>query len=233
VDNDQGTALAHRLAGRDDVAAARFISPAQGLAQFRKHSGFAAALDALPGNPLPGVVVVTPNADLSTTAVSHLVAILDQQPGVAQAALDAAWLRRLSAILALIDRAAWVIGLLLAAAVVFIVGNTIRLDIENRREEIEVMKLLGASDAFIRRPFLYSGFWYGLFGAILALVLLGGCFALLAGPLAALTRSYDGALHWHGLGVSGAFALLAFGVALGWAGCVVTVNRRLAAIEPR
>jgi cell division transport system permease protein len=95
------------------------------------------------------------------------------------------------------------------------------------------MKLLGASNAFIRRPFLYSGFWYGLFGALLALGLLGGCFAVLAGPLAHLTRSYDGALHLHGLGVAGALGVLAFGIALGWAGCAVTVSRRLAAIEPR
>lgn len=232
MSKDQGAALAKQLAERDDVRSTHFISASEGLAQFRKTSGFGAALDALPDNPLPAVVLVTPRADLPAAAVSNLVDTLGHRPGVAHAALDQAWLRRLSAILALIQRTAWVIGLLLAAAVVFIVGNTIRLDIENRREEIEVMKLLGATNAFIRRPFLYSGFWYGLFGAVLALLLLGGCFAALAAPLATLTRSYDGALQMQGLGLSGALGVVATGIVLGWAGCALTLNRQLRSIEP-
>lgn len=227
-----GEALAEQVAERDDVESTRFISAAEGLREFRESSGFGAALDALPDNPLPAVIVVTPRADMPRAPVTELLDTLGQESGVARAELDQAWLKRLYAIVSLIERAAWVIGLLLAAAVVFIVGNTIRLDIENRREEIEVMKLLGASNAFIRRPFLYSGFWYGLSGALLALCLLGACFLALAEPLATLTRSYDGALDLAGLGWRGAFGLLATGIALGWAGCALTVNRRLAAIEP-
>jgi len=228
-----GKALAHRVAERDNVESTRFISAAEGLREFRESSGFGAALDALSGNPLPAVIVVSPRADMPRAGVTDLLDTLGKQSGVARAELDQAWLERLYAIVSLIERAAWVIGLLLAMAVVFIVGNTIRLDIENRREEIEVMKLLGASDAFIRRPFLYSGFWYGFAGALLALCLLGVCFLALAEPLATLTRSYDGALDIAGLGWRGAFGLLATGIALGWAGCALTVNRRLAAIEPR
>ncbi len=233
VDDGVGEQLAQRLAERETIADTRYISPAEGLAEFKQASGFGAALDALPGNPLPPVVVVTPQPDLPRADIQHLLGELRAQPGVERAQLDQAWLQRLYAIVALFERAAWVIGLLLAAAVIFIVGNTIRLDIENRREEIEVMKLIGASNAFIRRPFLYSGFWYGLSGAVLALVLLGVCFYALSGPLGALTRSYDGALTLTGLGWAGSFWLVVAGIGLGWAGCALTVNQRLQAIEPR
>lgn len=230
---DQGRALADRIGTRDQVESTRFVSADDGLAEFRKASGFGSALDALEDNPLPAVIVVTPRANLPEAAVGELIDTLSREPGVARAELDQAWLSRLYAIVSLIERAAWVIGLLLSAAVLFIVGNTIRLDIENRREEIEVMKLLGATDAFIRRPFLYSGFWYGLIGAVLALILLAACFIGMGGPLSDLIRSYDGALTIHGLGFSGVLVVLAVGIALGWIGCVITVNRRLAAIEPK
>jgi cell division transport system permease protein len=233
MNDDRGQALAEQIGKRDGVAESRFISAEQGLETFREASGFGAALDALEDNPLPAVIVVTPEADMARAAVGELLVDLESRDGVARAELDQAWLARLYAILSVIERSAWVIGLLLSAAVLFIVGNTIRLDIENRREEIEVMKLLGASDAFIRRPFLYSGFWYGFLGAVLALILLGLCFFALAEPLGALTRSYEGALELHGLSFKGMLAVLGTGIALGWAGCVLTVNRRLAAIEPR
>ena len=233
VDNERGQALADTIGARDNVAETRFISAQAGLEQFRESSGFGAALDALDDNPLPSVIVVTPRPDMPRAGVGELLVDLESQSGVARAELDQAWLARLYAILSVIERSAWVIGLLLSAAVLFIVGNTIRLDIENRREEIEVMKLLGASDAFIRRPFLYSGFWYGLIGAVLGLILLGICFLALGKPLGELTRSYDGALELHGLSFKGVMTVLATGVTLGWAGCVLTVNRRLAAIEPR
>lgn len=233
VSADTGQKLADDLAGKSSISATRFISADEGLRQFKKTSHFGAALDALGSNPLPGVIEVTPEAALDPSAAGDLVDRLSGHDHVDHAALDQAWLRRLSAILDLISRAAWVIGVLLSAAVLFIVGNTIRLDIENRRQEIEVMKLLGASDAFIRRPFLYSGVWYGLLGAIVALFVLGACYLALETPLATLISSYGGELAVRGLHASEAGLLLAIGVALGWIGCAITVNRRLAAIVPR
>lgn len=233
VDADDGAALAKTLVDDDDIDNAEFTSASEGLAEFRKASGFGSAIDALGKNPLPGVIAVTPRANMPTAAVGEMVKRLGRQNDVDHAELDQAWLRRLTAILSLFSRASTVIGLLLAAAVIFIVGNTIRLDIENRREEIEVMKLLGATDAFIRRPFLYSGVWYGLLGSILALIVLGGCYIALGGPLAELTASYNGSLNTRSLGLDGALLLVVIGIGLGWAGCAVTVNRRLAAIEPR
>ena len=228
-----GQRLADDLADEPRIEATRFISADEGLAEFKKASGFGAALDALGDNPLPGVIQVTPRASLAPAAIGELVAALGRRDSVAKASLDEAWLRRLSAILDLISQASWVIGLLLSAAVVFIVGNTIRLDIENRRQEIEVMKLLGATDAFIRRPFLYSGMWYGLLGALVALIVLGVCRIALGGSLATLVSSYNGAFAITGLGLNGVFWLIVAGLSLGWIGCAITVNRELAAIEPR
>lgn len=224
--------LATRVANNPAVAAVDYISPAEGLASFRQASGLSAALAALPGNPLPPVIAVTPDPDLSHVQITTLVAELQKLPGVDRAELDQAWLRRLNAILALLERTAWVIGLLLSAAVIFIVGNTIRLDIENRREEIEVMKLIGATDPFIRRPFLYSGVWYGLAGAVFALLLLGACRLALAAPLTALMHSYNSAFDLAGLGAGGTLWLIVGGMVLGWSGCALTVNRQLRAIEP-
>lgn len=232
VSNHSGRQLARRIATFDDVDKVRYISPDEGLAAFKKNSGLSDALTALPNNPLPPVIAVTPEAELPHSQVTALLDELRTLGGVQQAALDQAWLRRLNAILSVLERTAWVIGLLLAAAVIFIVGNTIRLDIENRRDEIEVMKLIGASDSFIRRPFLYSGMWYGLGGALLALILIGLCFFALAGPLSTLTRSYEGSIELSGIGWSGGFWLIVAGIALGWSGCVLTVNQRLRAIEP-
>jgi len=232
VNDHHGQQLARQIANLEQVTDVDYISPAEGLAMFKQTSGLGDALAALPGNPLPPVIAVTPQADLPAAQVTDLLQELREMTEVDRAELDQAWLQRLYAILAVLERSAWVIGILLACAVIFIVGNTIRLDIENRREEIEVMKLIGASDAFIRRPFLYSGIWYGLGGAILALILLGICLFALSAPLAALTHSYDGAVELSGLGWSGSFWLIVAGVVLGWSGCALTVNRRLSAIEP-
>lgn len=224
--------LAARIAQHAAIAKVDYISPAEGLAGFREASGLGAALDALPGNPLPPVIAVTPQPDLPHAQMTSLLAQLHELPGVDRAELDQAWLRRLNAILALLERTAWVIGLLLSAAVIFIVGNTIRLDIENRREEIEVMKLVGATDPFIRRPFLYSGMWYGLTGAVFALLLLGFCSMALSAPITALMQSYSSAFDLAGLGFGGTLWLIGGGMALGWSGCALTVNRELRAIEP-
>lgn len=232
VSSDEAEQLANKIAQRNHIAAVDYISPTQGLAAFRKASDLDIALAALPDNPLPGVIAITPEPGLGHGQAARLAADLGALDAVDQAQLDQAWLRRLHAIISLLQRLAWVIGILLAAAVIFIVGNTIRLDIENRREEIEVMKLIGASDAFIRRPFLYSGVWYGLSGALFALLLLLFCALALSEPLSTLLHSYDGAFQLSGLGWTGSLWLICIGMTLGWVGCALTVNRRLHAIEP-
>ena len=141
------------------------------------------------------------------------------------------WLRRKPARGATIG--VTVAALALALAVLVIVGNTIRLDIYSRREEIEIAKLIGASDAFIRRPFLYSGTWYGLGGGLLAWALVATATGLLAGPIERVASLYASAFRLHGLTQDGILALVAGGALLGWVGSWITASYHLRRIEPR
>ena len=159
---EQGRELARRIKGRPGVADTAYLSREQSLEEFKALSGLGEALDLLDSNPLPAVITVTPVKGIERTALDALVVALGQQPEVEVAKLDRRWLERLYGVLALVERLVLVIAGVLSLAVIVIVGNTIRLDIEAKRAEIEVMKLIGATDAFIRRPFLYTGLWYGL-----------------------------------------------------------------------
>lgn len=232
VDEAAGTALAERLAGREDIAASRYISRAQSLAEFRALSGFSEALDLLSENPLPAVIVVAPAAGLDQGRITDLVETLGTLPEVELAKLDQQWLQRLHSLLHLLSRGVWLLAGGLALAVVVTVGNTIRLDIEHRRDEIVVMKLIGAPADFIRRPFLYTGFWYGLAGGLLAWLAVQLTVLALSGPAETLAGLYGSDYRLRGLGASASLSLLLGGLALGLLGAAVTVQRQLRGIEP-
>lgn len=233
VSAERGAALAREVRDRPGVQATHYISREQSLEEFRAQSGFGDALDVLRDNPLPAVIAVTPERGRNKLQVEVLLGELTRLPEVDLAKLDQKWLERLYAILGIIDRAVFIVGLLLGIAVVVTVGNTIRLDIEARREEISVMKLIGAPDSFIRRPFLYTGFWYGLGGSIFALILvLTGTLAL-SGPSETLASLYDSSFTLSGLSFGSSLLLLGIGVILGWIGAWITVWRHLADIQPQ
>lgn len=232
VKKSEGQRLTIRLNKRSEISKALYISRDEALKEFRETSGFGDALDMLEDNPLPAVVVVQPDASLAPGAVKKLLYELERLPEVGQVRLDQAWLERLHAILDIAELTIRIIAALLALAVIVIVGNTIRLDIQNRREEIEVLKLLGATDAFIRRPFLYAGALYGLTGGLLALVfVLIGLSALNTG-VKNLAGLYDSDFMLTGLGVQAGLILILVGVLLGWLGSWWTVARHLKSIEP-
>lgn len=224
--------LADKIAARADIASAKLIDRDAALADFKAHSGFGDALDALDENPLPDTIVVRPangaGGNLEATA-----AALRKLPEVDLVQLDTQWVARLEAIVALAGRVLDAVTLLLGLAVVLVIGNTIRLEIDGRSTEIEIMKLVGGSDAFIRRPFLYLGFWYGLAGAVVAAVLVGGTLAVLQGPARALANLYHSDFRITGLTLVQAGLLLAGGAVLGWAGAGLATARHLHAIEPR
>lgn len=227
------TSLAKQLRQRDDVSAVRVITADQGMAEFRENSGFGKALDALEDNPLPDALVVTPTLSRSTPeGTDALRAAIGAMPDVQSVQLDTDWVKRLHAMLDVLKRVLALTGGLLGAGVVLIVGNTVRLDILNRRAEIEVMKLVGASDGFTRRPFLYSGIWYGLGGGIIALALVAGAAALLARPVADLAASYGSPFRLEGLGIGPSSAVLILAVALSWAGSWLAATRHIRGIEP-
>src|SRR5690606_10167220 len=177
-------ALLARFEQDPQVAAVSLITPEQGLEEFRQLAGMEDALALLDANPLPAVILVWPAAGLEPQAYEALAARAQQLPGVEQVQLDREWIQRLAIMVELAQRVTLVIAVMLGVAVVLIVGNTIRLGIENRREEVTIVKLLGGTDAFIRRPFLYEGCWYGLGGGLLALLMVSVALLLLRGPAA-------------------------------------------------
>lgn len=225
--------LAWRLRSMDDVAGVRYISPQQALEEFQRSSGLSDALAYLDENPLPTVLVVKPATDFARPDIVHgLVKRLQALPEVESTQLDWAWLERLHALVALADRAMVLVGVVLAVAVLFIVGNTIRLAIENHREEIIITKLVGATDAFIRRPFIYGGIWYGLVGGIIALIIVDGALWGMRGPVARLVALYKSNFQLGMIGGTEAVVILAAGAALGWVGAWLAVGRHLRQIEP-
>lgn len=233
VTDERGAAMAREIGAERGVGRTSYISRQQALTEFRELSGFGEALDLLKDNPLPAVVAVTPERKQTKAEVQLLLERLSRLPEVDLAKLDQQWLERLYAVLAIAERAVGIIALLLGLAVMVIIGNTIRLDIEARREEIEVMKLIGAPGSFVRRPFLYSGFWFGLGGGVLAWMLVTAGTAMLEAPSMELAALYGSDYRLSGLSLRDGFALIAAGVVLGWAGAFATVSRRLAQIEPK
>jgi cell division transport system permease protein len=231
--SERAQVLAKQLRAREDVAAVRVITAEQALTDFRNVSGFGKALDALTDNPLPNTLVVTPTLAASTpegTAVlkTRIRAIAD----VETVQLDTEWVQRLNAMLDVLRRVVWLTGGLLGLGVIVIVGNTIRLDILNRRAEIEVMKLVGATDRFARRPFLYSGVWYGLGGGLGALMVVAIAVAVLAKPIEHLAGLYGSQFRPRGLGIASAMGILALAVGLGWVGSWLAATRHIRAVEP-
>lgn len=233
VPDSRGRALRQRVADMVEVADADFIPREDALAEFQRLSGFGDVLTALTSNPLPSVIVVWPaRAQGGPEAIEELLTRLKRMPEVDVAQLDMQWVKRLYAIMAIVERGVQVLALLLALAVVLVVGNTIRLAIQNRREEIVVAKLIGATDAFIRRPFLYTGFWYGLFGATIAYVMITGTLIALREPVEVLSGLYRSEFHLAGLDLHSATVLLGTGILLGLLGSWLAVGRHLRAIEP-
>ena len=227
--------LAERIGARGDVASARLVSAAEGLAEFRRWSGLGAALDALSDNPLPAAIVVRPRVVTGAedpAAVGVLAEALRALPGVDQVQLDTDWVRRFTAMLDALRRLVMVVALLLALAILLIVGNTIRLDIDARRAEIEVVKLVGGSDGFVRRPFLYGGFWYGLGGGLVGWLLTEAFVLTLAGPIGRVAAAYGSSFTLVGPDLPTSLLLIGGGAVLGWAGAFASATRHLRAIEP-
>ncbi|MEQ6918598.1 permease-like cell division protein FtsX [Halomonas aquatica] len=220
------------LAAQAGVADTRLITAAEGMAEFQQALGLKDALARLETNPLPASVVVHP-ADPDPEAVRRLADALESIPGVDEVRLDLAWLERLRYLAELGQRVTLALGVLFALGVLLVVGNTIRLAVESRRQEIEVVTLIGATHAFVRRPFLYSGAWFGLGGGLLAWGLLTLGSDWLSAPVSALAASYGASFHLPQLGAEGSTILLACSTLLGWLGAWIAVNRHLAEIRPR
>lgn len=233
VNDKDAKKLMLRLKKHKAIKKIEYIDRDKGLQQFKAISGFGDALKYLDENPLPIVLVVHPELTVNQTdQITHLVEELDKNKLVELAQLDVQWVKRLYTFLEIANRGIWVISSMLAFAVLLIVGNTIRLDIQNRRSEIEVAKLIGASDAFIRRPFLYTGIWYGVIGCVLAWLITLISLLLMESPIQKLALLYQSDFELSGLGVMNTLFLLLISSLLGLIGSWIAVSRHLKEIEP-
>ncbi len=225
--------LAGDLESRAEIETVRIIAAEEALTDLRANPVFGEALAQLENNPLPHTLVVRPREEVTSGQLGAIREEFAQHSAVDLIQIDTQWLSRLSAMIEVARRTVGFAAILLIVAVIVIVGNTIRLDIQNRRQEIEVSKLLGAEDAFVRRPFLYLGFWYGTLGGLVALVILVIGLALLAPPISRLLTLYGSSLDAVPLSPLVILLVFATGVGAGCAGAWTAVARHLAAIEPR
>ncbi|MHA6492020.1 permease-like cell division protein FtsX [Pseudomonas borbori] len=228
----EGQALREQIAAMDDVADAEWISRERALEEFQQQSGLGEALKELPENPLPGVVLVTPR-EIDKVTLEALRLRLAELPKVQQAQLDLLWVERLTAILNLGDRFVFGLTLLLVMALLLVIGNTIRLHIENRRTEIEVIKLVGGTDSYVRRPFLYMGALYGLGAGLLAWLVLAYGLGWLDNAVVRLAGLYGSDFALGGVPVADGFSLVLGAVLLGYIGAWLAVARHLSELAPR
>ena len=230
----QVEALQGELNGRGDVQSILFVSAREALEEFRLISGFGDVLNMLDTNPLPPSFRVVPVDSLiaDQEQLQALVSWIEEQPVVDEVSMDLGWLQKLHALVAFGRQAAFGLGVTLAIGVLLVMANTIRLAIEGRRDEIVVVKLIGGTDSYVRRPFLYSGFWLGLVAGVFAwfLVMLG--FVLLSGSARRLALLYQSQYEVLGPGVMEFCALCLLGVVLGLAGTWITVYGHIKTIEP-
>ncbi|MBS0379397.1 MAG: cell division protein FtsX [Proteobacteria bacterium] len=226
--------LAQSAQQRPDVAQVTLIPADKGLEDFRTYSGFGDALAALKDNPLPHVLHVRPKAEAqSSAALESLRHYFAAWPEVDLVQVDAEWVMRFNAILEVLRRVLVIAGALFALGVLAVIGNTIRLEIQGRRAEIEVTKLVGGSNAFVRRPFLYTGVLYGLGGALLAWGILALAVLVLREPVATLAHLYGSRYTLMGLAPEDVGVLLGAGAVLGFLGAWISAARHLRGIEPR
>lgn len=231
TEEKQGIQLSKTLLEKLEIEKTEFISRQQALKEFEAVSGLSDVMSGLSDNPLPAVITVYP-ASSAPESIEVLRNQLAEIPEVELAQLDSQWVRRLHSILKLGQRIVWALGIGLVLAVMLVVVNTIGLAIENRKEEIIVTKLVGATDGFVRRPFLYTGFWYGLFGGMLALMMVESVLMWLNSPVNDLAQLYNAHFKLSGLGLINSVGLLLLAASIGLMGAWVAVGRHLREIEP-
>ena len=231
VSEADGQDVSDNLLTRSDIEGAYYVSPTQALDEFGAASGLEDLLIEMTANPLPGAIVLTP-ADVSPAAVDELARQLQEMPHVDVVQVDSLWLQRLAAISNLVSAIGSVLAVIVILGLFFVVGNTIKLAIESRKAEILVIKLVGGSDMYAARPFLYTGLLYGLGGGILATLLQGIVLTTFNSNLEVLMQLYESDFQLRGFGFMSALLIVIAGAAIGWAAALMASLRHIRAINP-
>ena len=226
-------ALSQSISKHKHVINTAFIDKDQALEEFRSQFELGDVVEFLDSNPLPHAIIVTPADTLANVKqIEELMLELEAIDSVESGLLDALWVQRLQSITSFLEKAVLLIALMLAVAVLLILGNTIRLAIKNRKEEIAVLKLVGGTTPFVCRPFLYMGVLYGLGGSLIATILIAIIIAILNTPIEELASSYQSTFELSGLDFESTLLLMLFGTGLGWLGAWLAVRKHLDEIEP-
>ncbi len=217
--------ILHQLRVNPEIADVAYISPEQGLKEFGKALGSEKVISSLHRNPLPGLILVQPILSLrSPIAITHLLDSIKKLPEADTVQLNLTWLQKLQNIINLAQHIIYALGLLLALGIVLVIGNAMRLATQNERQEITILKLVGATNSFIRRPFLHAGIWYGFFGGIIAWIIITIILRWLQIPVAKLAAAYNSNFYLHGLTTGSGICLLLISMALGLIGSWVVVR---------
>lgn len=226
--------LVNKIRALPEVEKIEYLSADEALANFQKFSGFGEALTALDENPLPGTLIISPSAQaIEPVKLKLLGDKIAAESIIDEVSLDMEWVRRLRELMILGKKIVIALAALLGLGVLLAIGNTIRLSIESRREEIVVIKLVGGTNSFVRRPFMYSGGWYGFAGGLFACIIVALGQLMVDGSVSRLALLYQSDFVLRGLGFSGNSILLGGSTLLGWIGAWLAVGRHLVHIEPR
>lgn len=229
---EQVANLRNRISGKPGIARVDYRTPEQALNEFQTMTHMGDVMVALDGNPLPGVMIVRP-VYTQVNELQNLKTELSQWPEVAMAQLDIAWVQRLNAVLGMLEQLILTLAVLLGLGLLFVVGNTTRTAIAQRQQEILVAKLVGASDAYVCRPFLYTGMWYGLLGSTLSLLVLASVGYSLSSALHNLLQSYQSQWRPGFIGILAILGILGFSIVLSMFGAWLAVRRYLYQIQAR
>ena len=228
VDQTAASKLAERLRRWDTIRSVTVISKEQGLREFEAQTKLTDSLALLTGNPLPVVLEIEPASGIGIgDRLNAFVRRLETLPEIEVSRFDRQWVQRIHAWIGLLESISWIVAALIGVGVVVIVGNTIRLSIDQYRNEVVIFRLVGATDAFVRRPFLYTGLWYGFAGSVIALLLLWLAIWSIADAVSALTATYHAAFTLVGLNLYSVLMLLIAGSTLGLVGAWISVARHL------
>ncbi|QPK65324.1 ABC transporter permease [Methylomonas sp. LL1] len=234
VAESAGQKLAEQLTQNANIESVKFISKNQAMDEFKANSGFGDALNSLDNNPLPNVIQVLPKNVLdSREALDSLMAEFKQLPQVEFVQVDMQWVERLQTIVLIASRGVMLVSVLLGFAVTFITGNTIRLELQNRQDEVFISKLVGATHAFIQRPFLYTGFWLGFIAGFSAWLIITIMLLILESPVEKLSSLYNSSFELLFLSFSEFILLLMIASALAVLGSWAVLHYQLRQIKPQ